>query len=103
MQSEPRELTVRTMGLLFTAARAALFLESIIEGDPELAVTVAGVAQCLIARDPGCRDAVETALHDFRVARAAESQNVRSVTQMLDVVHNLPTYAGSPALAMSVR
>src|SRR4029079_16223372 len=51
MQSACSEPSMRTMGLLFTAARAALFLESIDEGRPELAVTVAGVAGCLVARD----------------------------------------------------
>jgi hypothetical protein len=102
MQSGSRQPTLRTMGLLFTAARAALFLDSILEGNPELAVTIAGVAECLIARDPGCREAVETALHDFRAARSAESSNVRSVTPMLDVVRRLPAYAGSPAFVMGV-
>jgi hypothetical protein len=100
MQSGPRQPTVRTMGLLFTAARAALFLESLSEGDPELAVTIGGVAALLIARDSHCRDAVETALHDFREARSVESTDVRSVAPMLDVVRSLPAYSGSPAFVM---
>src|SRR4029078_11754709 len=54
MQSAYSEPSMRTMGLLFTAARAALFLESIDEGRPELAVTVAGVADCLVGRDSRC-------------------------------------------------
>jgi hypothetical protein len=99
MQSGCSEPTMRTMGLLFTAARAALFLESIADGDPELALTVAGGAERLIARDSSCRDVVETALHDFRTSRAAQRNDVHGVAGLLDVVRNLPAYAGSPAFS----
>jgi hypothetical protein len=91
------------MGLLFTAARAALFLESIMEGDSELAVSVAGVADCLVARDSSCSDVVHSALHDFRAARAAGSMDPIPVAGMLDVVRNLPAYAGSSALSTAAR
>jgi hypothetical protein len=103
VQSGCGEPTVRTLGLLFTAARAALFLESIVEGDPELAVTVAGVAERLVARDSSCRDAVETALHDFRASRADECEDIRPVAPLLEVVRSLPAYAGSPAFSMATR
>jgi hypothetical protein len=93
---------MRTVGLLFTAARAAFFLESIVEGDPELAVTIAAVAERLVARDSGCRDAVETALHAFRASRAAECKYPRSVAPLLEVVRNLSAYAGSPAFSGAV-
>ena len=99
MQSGCSEPTMRTMGLLFTAARAALFLESVADGDPELALTVAGVAERLIARDSSCRDVVETALHDFRTSRAAQRNDVDAVAGLLDVVRNLSAYAGSPAFS----
>jgi hypothetical protein len=99
MQSGCSEPTMRTMGLLFTAARAALFLESIADGDPELALTVAGVAERLIARDSSRRDVVETTLHDFRTSRAAQRNDVHGVAGLLDVVRNLPAYAGSPAFS----
>jgi hypothetical protein len=101
MQSGCSERTMRTMGLLFTAARAALFLESIDEGHPELAVTVAGVADCLVARDASCSDVVHSALHDFRASRAAGSNDASQVAAMLDVVRNLSAYAGSSALSMT--
>ncbi|MDP9177892.1 MAG: hypothetical protein M3O61_09450, partial [Gemmatimonadota bacterium] len=94
--SEP---TMRNMGLLFTAARAALFLESIDEGRPELAVTVAGVADCLVARDSSFSDVVHSALHDFRASRAAGSNDANQVAALLDIVRNLSAYAGSSALS----
>ena len=103
VQSACDSPTARTLGLLFTAARAALFLESIIEGDPELAVTVAGVAERLVARDSSCRDAVETALRDFRVSRTVEGRDPVTVAPLLEVVRNLPAYAGSTAFASAVR
>lgn len=103
MQSAPNKESIRTLGLLFTAARAALFLESIVEGDPELAVSVAGVAERLVARDSSCSDVVRSALHDFRAARAANSTDPIPVAGMLDVVRNLSAYAGSSALSTAAR
>jgi hypothetical protein len=103
VQSGPGKHTLRTLGLLFTAARAALFLESIMDGDPELAVTVAGVADRLAARDSSCRDAVEAALREFRAARAGEATDLSSVAPMLEIVRNLQSYSGSPALVMDAR
>ena len=103
IQSGCSEPTMRTMGLLFTAARAALFLESIEEGHPELAVTVAGVADCLVARDSSCSDVVHSALHDFRASRAGECKDPRPVAALLDIVRNLSAYAGSSALSPAAR
>jgi hypothetical protein len=103
MQSWSSEPTMRTMGLLFTAARAALFLESIDEGHPELAVTVAGVADCLVARDSSCSDVVHSALHDFRASRAGDSNTPIHVAALLDVVRNLSAYSGASALSMTAR
>ena len=103
MQSAYSEPSMRTMGLLFTAARAALFLESIDEGRPELAVTVAGVADCLVARDSSCSDVVHSALHHFRASRAIESADPNHVAAMLDVVRNLSAYAGSSVVSMTAR
>lgn len=103
VQSAPNKESIRTLGLLFTAARAALFLESIVEGDPELAVSVAGVAERLVARDPGCSDVVRSALHDFRAARAANSPDPIPVAGLLDVVRDLSAYARSSALSTAAR
>lgn len=98
--SEP---TPRTMGLLFTSARAALFLESIAEGRPELAVTLAGVADQLIAREPSRSDVVFSALHDFLASRTAGSENPCAVGGMLDVVRNLSAYAAPPAFSITAE
>ena len=103
MQSGSCEPTIRTMGLLFSAARAALFLESIEEGRPELAVTIAGVADCLVARGSSCSDVVHSALHNFRASRAADPTDPVPVAAMLDVVRNLSVYAGSSAFSMTAR
>jgi hypothetical protein len=104
VQSAPNDPKMRTLGLLFTAARAALFLESIVDGDPELAVTVAGVADCLVARDSSCSDLVHSALHDFRASRAGDANNpIQVVAAMLDAVRNLSAYSGASALSMTAR
>lgn len=102
-QSAPDNPTMRTLGLLFTAARAALFLESVHDGDPELAVTASGAADRLVARDPGSRAAVEDALNDLRAMRAVENNVTPRVGPLLDVVRSLPAYSQSAAFAMAVR
>lgn len=103
MQSAPDNPVARTLGLLFTAARAALFLESIIEGDPQLPVTVAGVTERMAERDSGCRDLVESALDELRAARAVDGRQPQTVDAMLEVVRNLPAYSGSQAFALAAR
>lgn len=101
VQSAPDDPKMGTLGLLFTAARAALFLESIVDGDPDLAVTVAGVADCMVARDSSCSDVVHSALHDFRASRAGDSNTPIQVAALLDVVRNLSAYSGASALSMT--
>ena len=103
MQSAPDNPVARTLGLLFTAARAALFLESIIEGDPQLPVTVAGVTERMAERDSGCRDLVESALDELRAARAVDGRQPQTVDAMLEVVRNLPAYSESQAFALAAR
>jgi hypothetical protein len=101
VQSAPRDATARTLGLLFTAARAALFLESILEGAAELAVTAAGVADALTARDSRCRGLAEDALQSLRASRAGEVTDPTPFGELLDVVRKLPAYSSAnAALAM---
>jgi hypothetical protein len=100
-QSEPSDPTVRTLGLLFTAARAGLFFQSITEGEAELSVTAAGVADSLAERDPGCCGTVEGALECLETAGGAQTRISHSVAPLLDVVRNLPAYTASPRLAMA--
>ena len=102
VQSAKSSPHTRTMGLLFSAARAALFIESIDEGRPELAVTIAGVAERLISRDSSCSNVVSSALEEYRASRSGKldkCNDPRSVAAMLEVVCNLPSYAGSSELS----
>ena len=79
---------------LFTAARAALFLESIRDGDPELPVTVAATAQGLSARSPAAAGVVEEALGSYRGwAAGGERPPSRTVGAMSALVSGLPPYA----------
>jgi len=103
MQSARSEPTMRTMGLLFSAARAALFLESIDESRPELAVTVAGVADCLVARDSSSSDVVHSALHNLRASHPDEPADSNHVAAMLNVIRNLSAYAGSSVASMTAQ
>jgi hypothetical protein len=102
-QTSPLEPHVRTLGLLFTAARAALFLESIAEGAPELAVTAAGVASMLISRESAHADVSESALHALTKARAGESVDLSCVAQLHNIVHRLPAYTGSLDSSLAVH
>ena len=102
VQSSPSDSKTRTVGLLFSAARAALFLESIEEGHAELAVTVAGVASALIDRDPSCRDVVETALHNYRAFRGVDKISY-PVAPLLDIVRALPVYSGSRSFSTTIQ
>jgi predicted nucleotidyltransferase len=54
-----------TLGLLLSAARAALLLESLDCDAPELALTAATVSRRLAERDTGSADAAEEALHAY--------------------------------------
>jgi hypothetical protein len=80
----------KALGRLLTAARAALFLESVEQGSPELALTVASVADCL--GGSLAREAVE-GHRAFRLA--GEPPPERLVSAFHAAVTSLPAYAGS--------
>jgi glycosyltransferase involved in cell wall biosynthesis len=61
--------TVDTLGRLLTAARAALFLESLEAGAPELTVTVGATAKRLAARRDWSTAVAEEAYGSYRAAR----------------------------------
>jgi Nucleotidyltransferase domain len=83
------------LALLLTAARAALFLETIEEGEPLLAVTVTETARQLVARSPANRAAVEEALERYReFAIPLTPPPAEIVSAMRSVVLELPAYAG---------
>ena len=91
--TNPPERTVR---LLLSAARAALFLESIESGSPTLAVTIAAVATELGGRDAGARAVCDVIAERLGTAKTP----TRSETLALQrLVEGLPAFikGGSPS------
>jgi hypothetical protein len=79
---------------LLTAARAALFLETVMDGEPQLAVTVTETARQLAARSPSGRGVVEDGLgryRDFAVYRTPPPP--ATVSAMRKLVLELPAYS----------
>jgi hypothetical protein len=77
---------------LLTAARAALFLESVIAGSPELALSVTAVARRLGPAGEDACAAYRASLRDGLPCRAP------SVVPLRDAVASLPGYADPPRL-----
>lgn len=84
---------------LFTAARAALFLASLDDGDPELALPLAAVADRLAARDPRAAAAAVEAVEVYRAARRDDTPvAAHAVSGLSEAVTRLPAYrADTPA------
>jgi hypothetical protein len=80
--------------LLLTSARAALFLETIEGGEPELPLTVTETARRLAARSSADRTVVEEALLCYRdfVDRQTEPP-AAMISSMHRLVRGLPAYA----------
>lgn len=91
---QPREPSpVLALDLLFTAARAALFLESVEAGDPELPLSAAATVACLGERHSGARSAAEDAYAVFRDGRASGQPSPAQPVQALrGVVESLASY-----------
>jgi hypothetical protein len=88
------------LGMLFTAARAALFLEGVAGGEPQLPLTVAETARRIAAGSPPATTIAEEALEryrDFALRRVRPPAVL--VRAMRQLVRQLPAYAqtGSPA------
>jgi len=84
----------RRIGGMFSAARAALFLDSIRDGDPVLPVTFAATAEALADRLPGSRGSVEAAYESYSAAggrRAAAAAH----DALAEAVAGLACYAVS--------
>jgi hypothetical protein len=82
------------LGSLLTAARAALFLESLQAGEPALALTVTETARRLAERSPAARGIAEEALGAYRALaseRTPPSPQIIAATRRL--VRGLPAYA----------
>lgn len=84
------------LDLLFTAARAALFLESFEAGDPELALSAEAVASALGDRYPRARTAAEEAYSAFCDHRAAGvPARAPVVAALRGAVGDLVSYRGA--------
>jgi hypothetical protein len=87
----------RELSMLLSAARAALFAESLSEDrEPELGVTVTAAARRLVARsadaDPAAKDALD-AYRQFAIDRTPPDR--ATVAAARELVLRLPAYAGS--------
>jgi hypothetical protein len=81
---------------LFTAARAALFHQSLEGGAPELLLTVGAVAEHLTARDKSNRVVVEEAHASYRSSRIDGSPcPPDTIAHLREIVLGLPVYAGA--------
>ncbi len=94
---EPGEPSGHQLGRLLTATRAALFLESIREGDPELCATVTEAARHLAARRNAHAQVTEEALEQYReLARRGGQPSQETATALRRVVLELPSYRSDP-------
>ena len=83
------------MGTLFTAARAALFWDSVRAGEPELPLTVTETARRLEGESSTACGAAEEALGHYRELVLADRQPpVGAVRALRRLVSALPAYAG---------
>jgi hypothetical protein len=82
-----------SLGRLFTAARAGLFLESL-TGKAELALTVPAVAEMLVGRDPATAGTVDDAVAGYAAWRSGHPAAPRPelVKAFAAIVAKLPAY-----------
>ena len=85
-----------SLDLLLTAARAALFLESVRAGEPELPLCAAATAVRLAERHPAESTQAEEAYAAFRASRTAGAPpQPRVVEAFRATVERLPGYTGA--------
>lgn len=81
------------LGMLLTAARAALFLESVQGGDPELCLTVAETARRLAAPTSAARAVADEALGRYReLALHGAEPPAETISALRELVLELPQY-----------
>lgn len=84
------------LGRLFTAGRAALLLETLRDGEPELPVTVTETGRRLAARSSAAREVAEEALERYRDFAAHRTlPPSATVSAMRKLVSELPAYSDS--------
>lgn len=89
-----RNAAGRELGMLLSAVRAALPLESVVAGSPELPLTLIAAGRTLATRSPTTRTTLDDALGQYRAfsdKRAKPSPAM--LTAMRKLVVDLPAYA----------
>jgi hypothetical protein len=96
--AEGYELDGRALGVLIGAARAALFLDTLDEGDPQLPLTASATLDLLGERADGAQEISDRAWEAY-VADVDYAPRARPelVAEFARVVEALPTYAGARA------
>ena len=95
--NEDIEGTARRLALLFSAARAACWLESFGEGEPELALTFAAAARALANRHPRATTAAEAGFAAYRdLPPGGGSQAAWPADALHEAVRRLPVYVAEP-------
>jgi hypothetical protein len=94
--TEPREFAGGVLARLLTAARAALFLESVTGGGrPELPLTLTETARQLAARSEGAAAIAHDGLERYRAfAIHRTPPPPETLAAVRGLVHGLPGYAG---------
>jgi predicted nucleotidyltransferase len=94
---------LRALAKLFTAARAALFQDSIEAGDPELRLTIAAVADRLAEQGRGTRTIVDSAVQSYRAGLndglVPAGETVASLRQLVAALPAYARYHGAHPLA----
>jgi hypothetical protein len=93
VESHDPDVALEKVGRLLTAARAALFLESLTDGDPELALPLASVAKQLRVRDRDAGAVAVEAVEAYRMSRRDGVPPSCSLAALAEVVRKLPSYA----------
>jgi hypothetical protein len=89
---EPGEAGV-ALGLLLASARAALFRDSILGGEPELAVSASATANRLAAEHDGSAALLEEALGSYRAWRDGGPQpGLGTASALRELIVDLPAY-----------
>lgn len=92
--TEPSDGGGDALGMLLTAARAALFMESLDAGDPTLPLTATETARRLAARSPAGAGVGEEALDGYRgYAAHGTAPLPATVAALRKLVLELPAYA----------
>ncbi len=87
--------TLSALGMLLTAARAAIFLETVLEGRGELPLTMASTARMLGDREGG-EFLAEEAFETYEACRRERKEPHSRIVVVLDrIVRGLPAYSSA--------